>query len=210
MKASMTLRTFAKNHVFNSLDEALMLAEDILIAREKPKLLVKTASLEFHGHDQLSLDDERILAARYISRLTPDGKNYDTKQAINALLSKATREEYMRDEVLWKQGDESDCAKLLLSGHLVARVDGTDSIEHVAHGNVLGEYGLIEHARRLSSVTVSSDKAVLYSISREAWEEISKTKPEAARILDRIAIRYLAQRVQHVSNRIIETRCLPV
>ena len=210
MKASMTLRSFAKNHVFDSLDAALMLAEDILIAREKPKLLIKTGSLEFHGQGQLDLEDERHLAARYIQNLTPGGAHLENKQAINSLLSTATREERTKGEVLWKQGDESDCVKLLISGSLVATVDGTDVMEHVERGNVLGEYGLIENVRRLSSVKVTSDTAVLYSISRRDWEDTAQKNPAAARILDRIAIRYLAQRVQHVSNRIIETRCLPV
>ena len=187
-----------------------MLAEDILIAREKPKLLIKTGSLEFHGQGQLDLEDERHLAARYIQNLTPGGAHLENKQAINSLLSTATREERTKGEVLWKQGDESDCVKLLISGSLVATVDGTDVMEHVERGNVLGEYGLIENVRRLSSVKVTSDTAVLYSISRRDWEDTAQKNPAAARILDRIAIRYLAQRVQHVSNRIIETRCLPV
>ena len=210
LQASKALRNFAKNHVFNTLDEALMLAEDILIAREKPRLLVKTGSLELHGNEDLSLDEERNLAARYVENLSPDGNKYETKQAIKILLSKATREEYTEGQLLWHQGDESDSAKLLVRGKLVATISGTDVAEIVVHGNVLGELGLIEGVRRLSTVKVISEKAILYSISRSAWEEVVRKKPEAARVLDRIAIRYLAQRVQHVSNRIVETRCLPV
>jgi len=210
MRASATLRKFAKNHVFNSLDEALMLAEDILIAREKPKLLAKVPSLEFHDIDDLTLEEEKLLAARYFENLTPDGKRFENTQAISTLLSKATREEYSEGDVLWQQGDESDSAKLLVRGKLVATVKGADVSEDVARGNVLGELGLIEGVRRFSTVKVTSNKAVLYSINRSAWEEIAQKKPEAARILDRIAIRYLAHRVNHVSNRIVETRCLPV
>lgn len=210
MRASMALRNFAKNHVFNNLDDALMLAEDILVAREKPKLLIKTASLEFHDHGDLGQEEEQRLAARYFENLTPDGTAFGTKQAISFLVSKATREEYKAGDVLWQQGDESDSAKLLVHGKLVATIQEADVVEHVSKGNILGEIGLIEGFRRLSTVRVTSEKAILYSISRSAWEEIVEKRPESARILDRIAIRYLAQRVQHVSNRIVETRCLPV
>lgn len=195
MRASMALRNFAKNHVFNSLDEALMLAEDILIAREKPKLLVKVGSLEYHDQQDLTLEGERVLAARYVENLTPDGKNFENKLAIAALLSNATREEYSQGEVIWQQGDESDSAKLLLYGKLVATVKGADVTEEIVRGNVLGELGLIENVRRFSTVKVTSDIAVLYSIGRSPWQELVQKNPEAARILDRIAIRYLAHRV---------------
>lgn len=208
MKASMTLRKFAKNHVFNSLDDALMLAEDILIAREKPGLLKKNSALAY-DQDEISIEDEHNSAVKYLESLTPDSKSDGAKRAIQYLISKAVREEYSEGDVIWERGDESNSAKLLLYGKLVAAT-GVDVTENVARGNFLGELGLIEGIRRLSTVKVTSKKAILYSINRAAWDEIVQKKPEAARILDRIAIRYLAQRVQHVSNRIFETRCLPV
>lgn len=213
MKASRALRNFAKNHVFNSLDDALMLAEDILIAREKPRLLKKTSAFVYqHGEAELCIEEEKTLAARYLESLTPDGKTDETRDAIRFLVSKAFREEYHEGDVIWEQGNESDSAKLLIYGNLVATVPGAEAnaAENVARGNVLGELGLIEGIRRLSTVTVASKKAILYSLNRSEWEDIVRIRPDAARVLDRITIRYLAQRVQHVSNRIFETRCLPV
>jgi SulP family sulfate permease len=212
MKASQALRAFAKNHVFDDLDAALMLAEDFLVARERPSLLKRSTQdfLEHLDDEHLGEEEEKRLAVRCFENLVPDGKAFETQRAIELLLSKMTREEYAEGSILWKHGEDSDCAKLLVYGALIATVDGTDVREKVKQGTLLGELGLIEGFRRLTTVSCTSEKAIVYSISRREWDEIVKKKPEVARIIDRIAIRYLAQRVQHVSNRIFETRCLPV
>ena len=63
---------------------------------------------------------------------------------------------------------------------------------------------------RMSSVKCLSDEAVVYSLSRQSYDELLQKDPHAARLIDLICIRYLSARVQHVSNRIFETRCLPI
>lgn len=89
---------------------------------------------------------------------------------------------------------------------------GTDNSELIPPGNFVGELGLVSGTKRLTSVECVSDSAVLYSLSKEAWESLSerKPRPRVARILDAVVIHYLSYRIQHVSNRIYETRCLPI
>ena len=83
--------------------------------------------------------------------------------------------------------------------------------EVVFSGNLIGELGLVQGIPRMSSVQCISDEgAVLYSLSRKCYEELVQSAPHLARQIDMICISYLANRVQHVSNRIFETRCLPI
>jgi len=89
-------------------------------------------------------------------------------------------------------------------------MEGSDVSEELPRGVVIGELGLIEGSARLSGVVCESNHAVVFSLNRDAWELLIKKDPTIARIMDDIAIRYLSHRVQHVSNRIYETRCLPV
>jgi SulP family sulfate permease len=59
-------------------------------------------------------------------------------------------------------------------------------------------------------VKCSSKDAVLYSMNREKFEKLVVQQPKLARYIDLICVKYLTLRVQHVSNRIFETRCLPI
>lgn len=125
-------------------------------------------------------------------------------------LSYFEREVYRKNDFVWKQGSESNSAKLVVSGSFFASTEGTDVREEIPRGSVIGELGLVDGMKRLNNVICESDSAVVFSLNRDAWERIVKNNPAVARILDQIAIRYLSHRVQHVSNRVFETRCLPI
>eukprot|EP00550_Attheya_septentrionalis_P000409 CAMPEP_0198293740 /NCGR_PEP_ID=MMETSP1449-20131203/18720_1 /TAXON_ID=420275 /ORGANISM="Attheya septentrionalis, Strain CCMP2084" /LENGTH=995 /DNA_ID=CAMNT_0043993451 /DNA_START=40 /DNA_END=3027 /DNA_ORIENTATION=- len=207
-------QSFPTDHVTESLDSALTFAEDVLIARQSPELLNDEmewntlANLAAHGDSRLySVSDEEELAFKYLSNLC---SGEDTDEVMQ-LLSLFEREVYKNHDVLWRRGAESDCLKLLIRGSLVALLeDETGTREDIIPGAVLGELGLVTDCVRLSTVECISEEAVLFSLSKRAWEELAKTNPKVARFIDMIVIRYLSHRVQHVSNRIFETRCLPI
>ena len=130
---------------------------------------------------------------------------------IQSLFSCLKREVYTEGDIIWRQGDHSDSAKLVVRGSLVAHLEreaGTS--ESVGSGNVIGELGLVYGSARMSTVICSSEECVLYSLSRTKYQELVANDPLIARIMDLICIKYLSGRVQHVSNRIFETRCLPI
>lgn len=211
LSVSFVMAKYPKERVCDNLDTALAFAEDILVARANPKLLQQdqaAASMDgVHDVDTvLSLNDEKIYALKYLKNLCPDTSDRD----IQSLLSYFRREEYKCHDVLWKQGDVSNSAKLLIWGTLMSYLEGTDSSESIKQGNMLGELGLVHGTARLSKVVCFSDKAIVYHLSREAWDDLVRRQPRLARLVDGIVIRYLALRVQHVSNRIFETRCLPI
>lgn len=120
------------------------------------------------------------------------------------------REVYFKGAILWKQGSESDCTKILVRGSISSHLEGNETSELIPPGNFIGELGLVYDSKRLTTVECMSDSAVLYSLSKGAWETLSERQPRVARIVDMVVIHYLTHRVQHVSNRIYETRCLPI
>jgi len=204
-----------KNRICVGFDEALIFAEDILITRSDPTMLKReqclTHALEQKGHRMLTEKEEANLANHYIKNLIRPGHSSDGKRDASIFLSYFKREVYFEGEAVWKQGDKSDSAKLVLSGNLVASMPASDVREEIPRGVVIGELGLIDGVTdRLSSVVCESERAVVYSLSQAAWETMIREEPAVARILDHIAIRYLSYRVQHVNNRIIATQCLPV
>ena len=203
---------YSGSYVLHSLDEALIFAENAIIAREDCALV--TDSIDdgsrhpmMHSSAKLQAEEEREVVRRSLTNLCPQ---IDI-EGFEHLFSLMEREVYTKDEYLWRQDSQSDSAKVLVSGSLIARLEHeAGTTEGVRRGNVIGELGLVNGDRRMSSVQCISDEAVLYSLSRASYEDLVRTSPTVARYIDLICIKYLAHRVQHVSNRIFETRCLPI
>mmetsp|Transcript_20770 Transcript_20770/g.31954 ORF Transcript_20770/g.31954 Transcript_20770/m.31954 type:complete len:959 (+) Transcript_20770:55-2931(+) len=202
------------SRVCESIDDALIFAENVLIALANPKLLgddEDICSLSRNaltvGSVALTLEEEKCTALKLLSILCPGASDTDVKH----LFSLLKREVYRQDDVIWAIGSESDCAKLLVVGNLLSLAgDTAGSTENIVPGAMIGELGLVNGTERLTTVEVSCGEAVLYSLSREKWVLLAIENPRLASYIHMIVIRYLAHRVQHVSNRIIECRSLPV
>jgi sulfate permease, SulP family len=191
---------FTGSHIEDSLDLALIFAEDALLARQGIfTSLTKVTT---------SSSDEKEIALHYLTNLCPGEVGNSN---IELLFSHFNRELYKKNGILWSQGSSSDCMKLLVQGRLNAMLENeAGTSESVESGNTIGELGLVQGLPRMSSVVCLSDVAVVYNLSRESFEKLCRSAPHAARLVDLMCIRYLSARVQHVSNRIFETRCLPV
>lgn len=207
---AMTQMANTASHVCTTLDQALIFAEHYLVHRQNPGLLddMSEQSSQMMLRQSASMSEEKDLARQYLKNICPGAVN---SKDLEQLFSKFQREIFKRDEFLWKQGDASDCVKLLVNGKLLATLENeAGTSETILSGNMLGEVGLLEGIPRMSSVCVLSDEAVLYSLGRQSFERLARSSPHVARLIDLICIRYLTARVQHVSNRIFETRCLPI
>ena len=199
---------FTGSHVCSSLDKALIYAEDALIHAVDPNLLHNKIHM---SHPPLrqgsSLDEEKDVAITYLQNLCPSGD----PRSVQILFSKFRRETYVKGQYLWKQDSPGDSAKLLVWGELIAYIENeADTFETVETGNTVGELCLVDDVTRMSSVCCWSQDAILYSLSREDFKVLVETHPRAARLIDLLCIRYLSARVQLASNRIFETRCLPI
>ena len=213
MKHAVLSDGIPSSRVCDTLDEALVFAEDVLIALEDSFLLeddLNETTRHFKMHRSPSTesahDEEKLLALRYLEKLCPSASG----EEVELLLSTFTRERFADGDVLWTQGSSSDCCKLLVLGSLVSALEDGICMEDIAAGSTIGELGLVHKTERLSTVTCVSDRAVLFSLSRESWEDLLKTQPALANHILHLVVRYLAHRVQHVSNRVLESRSLPV
>jgi Predicted signal-transduction protein containing cAMP-binding and CBS domains len=209
VRATRKLTSKVDGQVFESLDDALRFAEDILIARVDPFLETSTDMVEadYLSNIAIPIEDELVYAQKFLRELLPE--SYDMNEIIATLLNVMKREEYRKDDTLWKTGSKSDSMKLLIYGELVAIIEDTGASEVVRRGNIVGELGLVHGIARLTTLVCSSEKAVLYTLSKDEFQILKKTMPSAASAIDGVAIRYLAHRVQHVNNRYFHTT-LPV
>jgi len=203
---------YTGSRVCDSLDLALMEAEDALIARQNPSLVEKVDIISPFTlnvqSDTLSPTEEK---EEFITMFTDICPCSIHDNDVKLLLSSFEREIFRKGEVLWKQNDPSECLKLLILGQLIAELENeAGTTEIVPKGSVIGELGLINRDPRMSTVRCSSKEAVLYSLSRESFEKLIEEQPNLGRYIYLICIKYLALRVQHASNRIFETRCLPI
>jgi CRP-like cAMP-binding protein len=184
------------------------LHQDYLIAKVDPGLLngnIRHSIYDFTSQIH-SIDEERSYVVRLLMRRCPG----EERQLIERFATYLSREIYQEGAILWRQGAKSNCAKLLVSGDLVATLENeAGTWEAVSVGSVIGESGLVERQNRNSTVTARVE-SVLYSLSLQSWELMKENDPKCANLLYAITVRYLMLRVQHCSNRIFETRCLPV
>jgi len=194
------------SHVSQSLDTALIIAENALIYKQDPSLLENDMNIT--EHEDLPVEKEREVGLKYLRDICPGESHIED---IEILFSKFERQVYRKGEMLWLQASLSDCAMLLVRGELVANLENeAGTSETVQVGRMVGELGLVQGSARMSSVRCLSDEVVVYRISRDAFEDLTENNPSSARLMDLICITYLAHRVQHVSNRIFETQCLPI
>ena len=217
VKASKVLTHRTDGQVCESLDEALQFAEDILIARENPDLAKFRSRACIDVADlarlDMSLDEERYHAKKYLRELFTSSIG-DTNEGIlvesvDILISLMERKEYVENEALWQEGDDGESLQLLVFGELLSIIQDTGCTEKVIYGSLVGELGLVHGTKRLTTLLCASEKAVTYVLRKEAWLLLKDEHPEIAQMMDAVVIRYLAHRVQHVSNRYFHTQ-LPI
>lgn len=81
MRASLALPPSAANRVYESLDAALMFAEEVLIARKNPVLLSVEKSLDdgVGNEKALSPEESAVVARQMLANLCPKGQPTDGK-----------------------------------------------------------------------------------------------------------------------------------
>ena len=213
------MESIPNSHVCETLDDALIFAEDVLVAVQDARILQKDVDDRFRSNilegSGMTLRCSQTLAsspektAKFFLKSLCTGASVSD---INKLYQQLELETYYYDDVVWRQGDESESLKLIIDGSLLSLLENEDGASETCHpGSTVGELGLVNGTRRLTTVKVTSEKAFLYSLSKEKWEVLTREDPRVARYIDVIAIRYLSHRIQHVSNsNLFGKRSLPV
>ena len=121
-----------------------------------------------------SLEEESIYAIELLHRRCVGEEG----RLVGQFFSYFSREIYNKGDILWKQGTASDSAKMLVSGALISSLENeAGTIETISIGSIIGESGFVENSNRYSTVHVLEDDTVLYSLSRESWEEMKRKDP---------------------------------
>ncbi len=193
------------SQVFETIDDALIFSEDVLIALEDPTILQSDCHERFPLMRRTSNNIDE--AKQILETLMPEA-SVDETEILAGLL---TPEKYLKDDFVWKQGDASESLKVVISGSLISLEDyASDATGSISPGAVIGELGLVNGIPRMTTVKVISEDATLYSLSQEKWKFLTEEYPKVARYIDMLVIRYLFHRVQHVTNNVFERRSLPV
>jgi len=196
-----------KKSVCTTLDEALVLAENILIARKRPALveMEEYRNRSSSSGQPLTLEDEALRAKRYLRNLCKGCTDKDAEGFFSLL----QREEYSCAEfegLVWSQGSKCEKAILLIEGTFVSTINGLNGEDEiVSKGNFVGELCLVnEGLKRLTTVKCLSSHAIGYVLTRKNWIKMVEHHPHLANIMNQIAIRYMTHRIQHVRNRVLE------
>jgi SulP family sulfate permease len=194
------------SQVFHTIDDALVFAEDVLIALEDPTILQTDCSVRFPLSARRSSNTDEVKSI--LENLLPEA----SENEIETIQSLLTKETYHKDDVVWEQGGVSTSLKVVVRGSLISLLeDGVgDATGIICVGATIGELGLVNDIPRMTTVKVLSDEATLYSLSREKWICLTEDHPKVARYIDMLVIRYLHHRIQHVSNNVFDRRSLPV
>ena len=188
-----------------TIDDALIFAEDVLIALEDPTLLKRDSKERFPLIRRTSQNIDEVMSV--LETLCPEASHNE----IDILASMLSAEKYHAGDILWEQGQQSDSLKIVISGTLISLLDDDiGSTESINAGSVIGELGLVNGTERLTTVKVFSDEATLYSLCRENWETLTRDQPRVARYIDMLVIRYLSHRVQHASTILFDRHFFPV
>jgi SulP family sulfate permease len=122
---------------------------------------------------------------------------------IAALIQSMHRREVAAGQQIIRQGDEPDSLFFVESGQLTAQLEkpGQEPVrlETMQGGRMVGELGFFLGTPRNASV-VADRPSVVYVLTREEWDQITKHHPEVAQTLNSLAIRLLGQRVAHLTR----------
>lgn len=166
-------------HLFSDMDRGIEWCEDQIIATVQA-----SASPEASLHDHLVT-------------ILPDSPG------VAALIQQLRRREVAAGEYIIREGEEPDALFFLESGQLTAQLEkpGREPVrlETMQGGHVVGELGFFLGTRRNASV-IADRPSVVYSLSRAEWDQLTRQHPEIAQTLHSLLIRFLGQRVAHLTR----------
>ena len=125
----------------------------------------------------------------------------------DALAARFKERRLATGECLWRQHEAADSIAVLVAGRLVSTLeDEAGTSEVVSEGNMLGEVATLTSESRASTVTAPAPAAV-FVLDAAALADLRRRQPALVLELSLLAMRYMSHRLEHVSNRIWETRC---
>mmetsp|Transcript_13035 Transcript_13035/g.38830 ORF Transcript_13035/g.38830 Transcript_13035/m.38830 type:complete len:637 (-) Transcript_13035:13-1923(-) len=188
-------------HVADDLDAAVAWAEDMVLALLGGDYTPKAQQLR--PRDEVMPAPDLPTPARQLAALMPSLAPKDR----DALAKRFAPRRLAAGDALWRQHDASDSIAVLVSGSLLSTLeDEAGTSEVVSAGNMLGETASLTEEPRASTVT-AREPAVVYVLDAAALADLRCSQPSLVLELALLSMRYMSHRLEHVSNRIWETRC---
>jgi CRP/FNR family cyclic AMP-dependent transcriptional regulator len=125
-------------------------------------------------------------------------------EEVQRLLSVARRRTFVRNEVVFHQGDPAEAMHLIWSGRFAVRIktaigDAT-TVAILGQGDTFGELGLIDEARERSATVVALERAETRAIARGDLERLRREQPQVNELL----LRLLAARIRRTNDLLAE------
>jgi CRP/FNR family cyclic AMP-dependent transcriptional regulator len=126
------------------------------------------------------------------------------------LLQIARRRRFSRNEVVFHRDDPGDSLHLIQTGRFAIRImtplGDTATIAVRGPGDSFGEMTLVDEGARRSATVTALEEAETHAIYRAEFEQLRAKHPQ----IDRLVIRFLANEVRVLNERILEALYVPV
>jgi SulP family sulfate permease len=117
---------------------------------------------------------------------------------VGDFLARLQRRRFDAAATLYRQGDPADAIDLVAAGRLSIELIGPDGrrrhLRTLTTRTVVGEMGFIRRVPR-SATVVTEGPATLYTLSRAAFDQLRRERPELAAAFDDFLLRTMADRL---------------
>ena len=184
-------------YIVDEIDAAIMLCEDRLL----------------HTHTDLRSQPQEVEFQLFLRQEPPHFYQLlhilPNPRQLASLMRYFEERPVKAGEVLWRQGDASSCAILLVAGSLRSDESELSVLETISPGHLVGEFGLLKGDHRHSSLEAAQDSVVL-ELTLSSFAHMQNADPDTFLLLNRVCLAYLDARTRHVSNFLLHSRSLPV
>jgi CRP-like cAMP-binding protein len=122
-----------------------------------------------------------------------------------AFLALARRRAFARNEVVCHEGDPADSLHLVEDGHLAVRAGlssgATATFTILSSGDYFGELALMRADRRRTATVIALEPSTTLAVPATAFDALCRRDPR----IERVASAVLADRVDALSRRLLET-----
>jgi hypothetical protein len=127
---------------------------------------------------------------------------------LRAIRGMATRHEFPKGEVIFRQGDAGDALYYLARGRVDILVHLSDAgidkrLQSLAEGSIFGEMALLDDKPRAASVVAAED-SICYRLDVRKFEQIKESHPEAAPKLFNNCCKMFSERMRAANTMIAE------
>jgi CRP-like cAMP-binding protein len=125
------------------------------------------------------------------------------------LVARLRRQTYLRDEVIFHQGDPADTLHLIAAGHVCVRVTQRGgefiTVAIFGPGDAFGESALVGSPHARGATVVALERCETLSLGRDEFYRIRTSYPG----VDRFLAELLSARVERLNNYLLETLYVP-